>query len=309
MIEKKTIELQSVLRKPLDARIWLPEGEPKGIIQMVHGMAEHIDRYDGPGTAFAEAGYIAVGHTHLGHGPKADILGYFGAKNGWQNLIDDVHALRRQMERTYPGLPYILLGHSMGSFVVRCYLTQYAEGLSGAILSGTGYFAPGTVRSGLALAKLQCAFGQAKKPSALINRIGFPPPNKPFEPGRTPFDWLSRDEGTVDAYVADPLCGFVFTAAGYRDMFDGLNRLNQLDSLKKIPAGLPVLFFSGDHDPVGAMGVGVKTVADQFRAAGVKDVTVRLYPDGRHEMFNELNRAEVYADVVRWMDGRVSAGA
>ena len=306
MIRKEKFTFRSVLGQELDARAWFPEGEPKGIIQMVHGMAEHIDRYDGPGTAFAEAGYIAVGHTHLGHGPKGQILGYFGPEHGWQNLLDDVHALRLRTEKEHPGLPYILLGHSMGSFVVRCYLLQHAEGLAGAILSGTGYFAPGTVRSGLALAKIQCAFGLAKKPSKLINAIGFSSSNKAFEPVRTKSDWLSRDEGTVDAYEADPLCGFMFTASGYKDMFTGLDMLSRTEDLRKIPKDLPVLFFSGDRDPVGDQGAGVKTVADQFRAAGVKDVTVTLYPDGRHEMFNELNRQEVYADVVRWMDGVIA---
>ena len=282
----------------LDYRLWLPEGQPKAVIQLVHGMAEHIDRYDATARALAERGFAVVGHTHLGHGTQAKIKGYFGEKEGWQHLIDDVHLLRQRTQQHHPGVPYILLGHSMGSFVVRCYLMQYAKGLAGAILSGTGFFPKPVALLGLGVAKLVCLFGGEKKPSKLINGIAFGGSNKLFKPARTDFDWLTRDEAIVDSYVADPYCGFIFTGGGYRDFFTGLNRLTKVQG---VPENLPVLLFSGEKDPVGS-GDGVNKVAKQLRDAGVKQVDVKLYPDGRHEMFNELNREEVWQDVAAWVE-------
>lgn len=284
----------------LDYRLWKPEGQPKAVIQLVHGMAEHIDRYDEAARAFAAAGYAVVGHTHLGHGPAAKIKGYFGEKDGWQHLIDDVHILRQRTEKYFPGVPYIILGHSMGSFVVRCYLLQHAEGLAGAILSGTGFFPKPVAMLGLGVAKLVCLFGGEKKPSKLINGIAFGGSNKLFKPARTDFDWLSREESIVDGYIADPYCGFIFTGGGYRDFFSGLNRLTKLPPM---PKDLPVLLFSGEKDPVGS-GNGVNKVAQQLRDAGLEKVDVKLYPEGRHEMFNEINREEVYRDVTEWVGER-----
>ena len=284
----------------LDYRVWLPEGEPTAVIQLVHGMAEHIDRYDATARAFTQAGYAVVGHNHLGHGPSAEVKGYFAEKDGWQHLIDDVHILRQRAQMHSPGLPYILLGHSMGSFVVRCYMAQHAEGLSGVILSGTGFFPKPVALLGLSVAKLVCLCGGEKKPSKLIDSIAFGGNNKAFEPARTAFDWLTRDEAVVDAYIADPCCGFMFTGSAYRDFFGGLN---QLATVGKVPAELPVLMISGDKDPVGS-GDGVNKVAHQLREAGVKQVDVKLYPGARHEMFNEINREEAWQDVISWVEKR-----
>ena len=307
MVNRVSSVMTSTAGPELDVRAWLPEGEPKAVVQLVHGMAEHIDRYDAPAQYLAGQGFLAVGHTHLGHGPKAGIKGYFAHENGWQHLIDDVHALRLRTQKGHPGLPYFILGHSMGSFVTRCYLREHAEGLSGCVLSGTGYFDRGTASMGAGVAGLVCLLGGEKKPSALINQLGFSSSNKPFEPARTPFDWLSRDEAEVDRYIADPHCGFLFTASGYRDMFRGLQRLADTSEMQRIPKDLPLLLFSGDHDPVGGMGEGVKKVAAEFRQAGLANVTLKLYPDGRHEMFNELNREDVYADLVRWLNSQLNA--
>ncbi len=289
---------ESTTGKTLEYSLWLPREEPTAMIQLVHGMAEHIDRYDATARALAQAGYGVVGHNHLGHGAGAEQKGYFAEKDGWQHLIDDVHQLRQRNQMHNPGIPYILLGHSMGSFVVRCYMTQYAEGLSGVILSGTGFFPKPVVMAGLSVAKLVCLLGGEKKPSKLIDSIAFGSNNKAFKPARTAFDWLTRDESIVDAYVADPLCGFVFTGGAYRDFFTGLNRLT---ATGKVPQDLPVLLFSGEKDPVGA-GDGVNKVAHQLRQAGMKQVDVKLYPDGRHEMFNEINKEEVWQDVIRWVE-------
>ena len=294
--------LTSAAGPELDARAWMPEEPPRAAVQLVHGMSEHIDRYDAPARYLASQGYLVVGHTHLGHGPRAEIKGYFAREDGWQRLIDDVHALRLRTQKEYPGLPYFILGHSMGSFVTRCYLREHAGGLAGCMLSGTGSVPKGTAVTGEAVSNLICLLGGGQKPSKLINKLGFSSSNKPFAPNRTPFDWLSRDEKEVDKYMADPDCGFVFTASGYRDLFRGLIRLADTTEMRNIPKNLPLLLFSGDHDPVGGMGEGVRQVAEEFRRAGLADVTVKLYPDARHETFNELNRDEVYADLTEWLN-------
>ena len=302
MSEKEKFTFQSVQGQPLSARKWVPEGEIRGMIQLVHGMAEHIDRYDGVAEYLNSRGFLVFGHNHLGHGEGTPLKGYFGEENGWQALIDDVHSLRRMMEKEYPQFPCFLLGHSMGSFVVRCYLTEHSEGLSGAVLSGTGWFSPATVSGGLALAGLICLLGGEKKESPLINKVGFSSSNKPFAPNRTDFDWLSRDEKEVDKYVADPWCGFLFTAGGYRDMFRGLRRMSDPAGLQTIRKELPLLLISGESDPVGSMGEGVRKVAESFREAGIREVETKLYPGARHELFNELNRQEVFADLANWLE-------
>lgn len=285
-------ELVSCTGRRLDCRQWLPEGQPRAVIQLVHGMAEHIDRYDRAARAFAAAGLAVVGHTHLGHGPKAERLGWFAEKDGWQCLVDDVHRLRQQTQKQFPGVPYFILGHSMGSFVTRCYMMQHAAGLAGVILSGTGFFAKPVALAGLTVAKLVCLWGGEKKPSKLIDRIAFGTDSK---------DWLTRDGAIVQDYLNDPYCGFVFTGSAYRDFFGGLNSLTHIHD---VPAELPILFFSGDEDPVGK-GNGVNKSADQLRQAGVKQVEVKLYHGGRHEMLNEVNREEVYRDVIAWVEKHI----
>ena len=282
----------------LEARLWQPEGEPRAVVQLVHGMAEHIDRYDPVARQLNRAGLAVVGHTHLGHGPRAQRQGYFADHDGWQHLIDDVHRLRGIAREQFPGLPYLLLGHSMGSFVTRCYLQEHGEGLAGAMLSGTGHFDRKTVTAALAAANLVCLFGGARKPSPLIDHLAFGGYNKPFDPRRTDFDWLSRAEAEVDKYIADPYCGFLFTGSGYRELFRGLKRLTDLEALRRMPPELPLLLFSGDSDPVGGMGRGVEQVAREMRDAGMEHVEVRLYPGGRHEILNETNRDEVVRDVI-----------
>lgn len=293
----------SVTGAQLEKMEW-PVENPKAVVQLVHGMAEHISRYEAAAQALNAAGFAVVGHTHLGHGEKAQKLGYFADQNGWDALIDDVHALRVQTQAAYPGVPYFLLGHSMGSFVVRGYCLLHEQGLSGVILSGTGHFARPILAVGSAVAGLQCALGLAQKPSHLVEKLSSAGNNKGYDDVQTPFDWLSRDRAQVAKYMADPLCGFTFTANAYRDMFGGLKRLYP-QKLGSMVANVPVLLFSGDMDPVGGHGAGVKRVAEEIRAAGVEDVTLKLYAGGRHEMFNELNAPEVYADLIAWVSSKL----
>lgn len=296
----------SVTGETLEKRLWLPEGEPRAVLQLVHGMAEHIDRYDQTANRLNEAGYAVVGHTHLGHGTGAKQLGHFAKENGWDALVRDTHTLRQETAADYPDVPYFLLGHSMGSFVVRSYCLTYEKGLSGVILSGTGHYNAVTLGGGLAIAGLQCAFGCAEKPSRLLETISTGGYNKKYRTLRTNFDWISSDPAIVDAYIADPLCGFTFTTRAYRDMFTGLKRLAQ-KNISAMEKDIPVLLFAGEMDPVGSYGEGVKKVAEEILAAGVTDVQVKLYEGGRHEMFNEKDRQAVWSDLIAWME-QVMAG-
>ena len=298
---------RSVTGQELEKALWPAEGVPKGVVQFVHGMAEHISRYDAAAQALNAAGYTVVGHTHLGHGEKAPLLGYFAGKNGWDALIEDVHALRLETRKAYPGMPYFLLGHSMGSFVVRGYCLKHEKGLTGVALSGTGHFTRPVVTLAKTMASLQCVLGGERKPGRLVEKLSSSGYNRGYDDVQTPFDWLSCDRDQVALYLADPYCGFTFTAGAYRDMFDGLSRLYP-EKLGTMDKDVPVYLFAGDMDPVGSHGKGVKRVAQELRDAGVRDVTLRLYPGGRHEMFNEINREEVYADLIAWLDGKTAKG-
>lgn len=294
--------LTSVTGLELEKRLW-PVERPKAVVQLVHGMVEHISRYDAAAEALNAAGYAVVGHTHLGHGKKAEQLGYFAKENGWDALIDDVNALRRETQAQYPNTPYFLLGHSMGSFVVRTYCLKYEKGLAGVVLSGTGHFEKPILTLAGGIASLQCALGMERKPSRLLERLSSAGYTNGYDDVRTRSDWLTRDREIVEKYRNDPFCSFVFTASAYRDMFTGLKRLypENLDAMEK---EIPIYLFAGDMDPVGSHGAGVRKVAQELRDAGVEDVTLKLYKDGRHEMLNELNREEVYADLIAWLDSK-----
>lgn len=304
MITLEKIPFTSVAGRPLTLYLWQTDAPCRGVIQLVHGMAEHIARYDRLARALCAAGYTVAGHSHLGHGEDAreDELGFFGRRDGWDHLVEDVHAAHEMLLKRFPGQRFAILGHSMGSFVTREYLLRYGGDLTAAVICGTGWF-PGPLCSVARAAAALCGvFGGWQKPAPLVDRLMSKDNNKAFAPARTPFDWLSRDTAEVDKYMADLRCGFLFTARGYYDMFMGLKSLSRLHRLATLPGNLPVLFISGDADPIGAQGKGVNTVAQQFRDAGVRDVTVRLYPGARHELFNETNRDEITAELIDWLN-------
>ena len=304
MITLEKIPFTSVAGRPLTLYLWQTDAPCRGVIRLVPGMAEHIARYDRLARALCAAGYTVAGHSHLGHGEDAreDELGFFGRKDGWDHLVEDVHAAHEMLLHRFPGQRFAILGHSMGSFVTREYLLRYGGDLTAAVICGTGWF-PGPLCSVARAAAALCgAFGGWQKPAPLVDRLMSKDNNKAFAPARTPFDWLSRDTAEVDKYISDPRCGFLFTARGYYDMFTGLKNLSRLHRLAALPGDLPVLFISGDADPIGTQGKGVNTVAQQFRDAGVRDVTVRLYPGARHELFNETNRDEITAELIDWLN-------
>ena len=292
------------------ARQWLPtEGVPRAVVQIVHGVSEYIDRYATVARWLADHGFVVVGCDHLGHGRTAlgpEEYGFFTEQKGWHTVSGDVRRLRTLMGQKYPDLPYFLLGHSMGSFLARTYLIDWPGTLTGAILSGTGQEAPAMVAAGWHMANLVSKFSGPRAHSKLVEKLSFGAYNKQFAPTRTRADWISRDEAVVDAYIADPLCEFLPTAGMFRDMMEGLQYIANKNNLKKMDPATPVYFFSGDRDPVGGNGEGVQKVAGFFREAGTEDLTVKLYPDGRHEMMNEINRDEVFADLLAWLEGHIN---
>ena len=292
------------------ARQWLPaQGEPKAVVQIVHGVSEYIDRYAGVARFLADHGFIVVGGDHLGHGRTAsgpEEYGFFTEQKGWHTVVGDVRRLRTLMGQKYPDLPYFLLGHSMGSFLARTYLIDGPGTLTGAILSGTGQEAPVMVKAGWILSDLVSKISGPRAHSKLVETLSFGAYNKQFAPTRTRADWISRDEAAVDAYIADPLCEFLPTAGMFRDMMEGLQYIANKNNLSKMDPSTPVYIFSGDRDPVGGNGEGVQKVAGFFRDAGTKNLTVKLYPEGRHEMMNETNRDEVFADLLTWLESKLN---
>jgi len=292
----------------ISAREWLPEGEVRGVVQIVHGVAEYVGRYADFARFLNGHGFVVCGEDHLGHGQTVTDgkYGYFGPKDGWSVLVRDIHRLRELEGEKYPGVPYFILGHSMGSFLTRTYLIDYPGTVTGAILSGTGQESAATVAMGKAVAGALCAMKGPEHVSALVDRLSLGAYNQKFAPNRTSADWISRDEQVVDTYLADPLCTFKPTVGMFRDMMGGLQYIGRQENVNRMDLATPVYFFSGDQDPVGAMGAGVKKVYGMFRKAGVRDLELKLYPQGRHEMLNELNRREVYTDTLIWLKKHLS---
>lgn len=281
------------------------EGQTKAVLQICHGMVEYIDRYDEFASFLAERGYVVVGHDHLGHGESVageTEYGYFHETRGNECVIEDIRALRRQTEEKYPGIPYFMLGHSMGSFLVRQYIQTEGNGLAGAIIMGTGYQSGALLALGRAVCRVAAAFGGWHCRSGLVNAMAFGGFNRRFHPARTPMDWLTKDEKIVDAYLANPWCTFTFTVNAYDQMFRGMQQLVRKDSLRELPKELPLFLTAGAQDPVGGFGKDVEKVFRKYKDCGCTDVRLKLYEGDRHEILNETDRQNVYQDLYEWLE-------
>lgn len=291
---------------------WVSEQEkPKAILQICHGMTEHILRYDEFAQAMCERGYLVTGNDHLGHGlsrREEEPYGYFCRRDAATVVIRDVHRLKKIIQEQNPGVPYFLLGHSMGSFIARGYLARYGTGIDGAVIVGTGNQPMALLRFAKAFVRLQMLFCGGRHPGGTVDKMAFGTYNKRWEPRRTDHDWLSRDTGNVDRYEADPMCGFTFTLNGFETLFSLAENAARQSVIDAVPKELPVLFLAGADDPVGDYGRAVREVYDKFVAHGMQHVSIKLYEGARHEILNETEREQVYDEVTAFL-GKYSSGS
>lgn len=288
---------------------WMPEGEPVAVVQILHGIAEFVERYDDFARYLVSLGYAVVAADHMGHGGSIEggsVQGYF--HGGWFAAAEDCYRLLQQTRREFPGKPYILFGHSMGSFLARTVLAKYPDsGISAAIICGTGWQPKALLSAGIPMCNAICKAKGEKVPSPALHKLIFGSYNKRVEHQRTANDWLTRDAAVVDAYNAHPLCGFVPSAGLLRDMMQGISYIQKQEALEAMEKNLPVFFIAGGDDPVGGYGEGVRQAAQAFRHVGMEQVAQKIYPLCRHEILNELNRREVYEDIRQWLEETVPA--
>lgn len=292
---------------------WMPEsGEYKAILQITHGMIEYIERYKPFAEYLNEQGFLVVGHDHLGHGAsirsEAD-WGYFADKNPSDTLVEDMHQLRTIVQKENPGVPYFMMGHSMGSYMLRKYLSIHPEGVAGAVIMGTGSVPDGTMKLGLFLCKVIAAFRGPRYRSRFLQSLSYSKPYKRYDLYGKDYtnSWLSKNVESVKAYYADPRCTFLFTVNGYQGLMEAVLFDNQMENVGKVPKELPMFFVSGADDPVGDLGEGVKKVYDMYKDAGLTDITYKLYENDRHEILNETDRDQVASDIAAWLNVRVKA--
>lgn len=283
---------------------WLPEDRPRAVLQISHGVAEYILRYEPFAEYLTARGFAVAGHDHLGHGGSVAPGGarlYFGPKGSWTWVVDDIYARYNLLKKQFPDIPLFLLGHSMGSFLARTYLIRYPGTVDGAVLMGTGQMPAALVAGGRAVAALERRRVGENRTSPMVDKLAFGAYNKRFAPNRTGFDWLSLDPENVDRYIADPLCGGNASVGLFRELLRGLRFIAKPENLKKMNANTPVLFISGAMDPVGDCGRGVRRAYRSFLKAGARDVSIQLYPELRHEILNEACRKDIFRDLYLWL--------
>lgn len=290
-------------RSRLYVNQWLPEGPARAMIMLSHGMAEHSGRYGRLAESLCAAGYGLYAPDQRGHGRTADegTLGLYAEHDGWNKVVGDLASLNQHIALQQPELPIILLGHSMGSYIAQAYLLHHSASLNGAILSGSNFQPVALYRAASVIARIERARQGLRGRSALIDFLSFGSFNKAFKPNRTAFDWLSRDPDEVDKYINDPLCGFRCTNQLWIDLLGGLQQISKAPNLAQIDPGLPILVMGGECDPVSE-GKRLKGLAHALREAGCQHLQLNIYPQARHEVFNETNRDEVTLDVLTWLD-------
>lgn len=294
----------------ISAYRWIPEehemtdNAPFCIVQIIHGMQEYALRYEEFATYLAERGIIVVADDHLGHGrsvTKGNPYGYMCEQDPATVMVRDEHRLKKLTQEKYPGVPYLIIGHSMGSYILRNYLTRYGTGIDGAVIMGTGFESIAKMNFGLFLARIISAVKGSKYPSKLLQKIGFSVYLKRIENPRTKFDWLTRDEKIVDAFAADSRCNFIFTVNGFSTLMELVKRAQNVKKMGEIPKKLPLLIVSGAEDPVGSWGVGPKKLYDLYLNLDLTKTQLKLYNGSRHEILNEIDREIVYIDLYNWI--------
>ena len=289
----------------IHACIWKPEGEVRGVVQIIHGMAEYAARYAPFAEFLNKHGYLVCADDHLGHGQSvksADDLGWFNKQRSTDIVIADIRTLQTEVKKQAEGLPYFILGHSMGSFFCRKYISLYGEDFDGAIIMGSGFKSKLTLNSALAFVRLNALFCGWRNRSKFIKNLAFGSYNKKFKPARTENDWLSESADNVDNYEKDELCGFSFTNNGYKILFSIIKQACSKKTIKAVPKNLPVYFVAGADDPVGDYGKGVKKAYNKFKKAGVKDVSITLYEHSRHEILNDNCKDKVSSDILEFIN-------
>lgn len=301
-MRKQDYELSVSEGYVLKGHIWEAD-DAKAVIMLCHGMAEHIERYDDFASFLANHGYIVVGYDQRGHGKTAgsvENLGYMSDDDNFKALVDDLHKTNEMIKEKYPNMKVFLFGHSMGSFVSQRYIQLYSDTIDGVILSGSALNKGLLFKVGYKLARRICKKHGRKYHSELMNNMSFGSYNKKFKPNRTDYDWLSVNEENVDKYIADPYCGTLFTVSFFMDMINLFNVMcKEFDKVRK---DLPIYIMSGDKDPVGSFGKATTNLYKEYKKNGVEDVELKLYPGGRHEMLNEVNKEEVYNNVLNWVN-------
>jgi alpha-beta hydrolase superfamily lysophospholipase len=286
---------------------WFPLSGPRAVVMLSHGMAEHSGRYARLGAALTEAGFALYAHDQRGHGRTAanGVLGHYADRDGWNKVVGDLASLSASIGQRHPGVPVVLLGHSMGSYIAQAYLLHHSASVQGAVLSGSNFQPVLLYRSAAVIARLERWRQGATGRSAIIELLSFGSFNKAFKPVRTPFDWLSRDQQEVDKYVSDPLCGFRCTNQFWLDMLGGLQQISKKSSLAQIDKTLPILIIGGECDPVSE-GRRLKDLAGALTDTDHALVTLKLYPQARHEILNETNREAVTRDLLAWLEQALS---
>ncbi len=291
---------------------WTPEsGEYTAVLQICHGMTEYVERYQEFAAYMTEHGYLVVGHDHLGHGDSVrsrEDWGYIADERGEQYMIADIHKVRKITQRENPGLPYFILGHSMGSYLLRKYITRYGDGLSGAIIVGTGSVPDVVLKTGMRTAECIALLKGWRHRSRLMEKLFFSGSFRKFSMGSEDPEnnWLTKDVSRIEKYYGEPRCSFHFTLNGFYNVMKVVSFDNQMKYMNRIPKDLPIVLLSGENDPVGDLGRGVKRVEKQLRKAGIQDLYCKLYANDRHEILNETDRDVVYGDILAWCEKRKS---
>lgn len=280
---------------------WIPDKEIKAILQISHGVTEHIDRYNELACYLTDRGILVVGNDHLGHGKSLGSKMYFGPEGSWNYVVDDINTCKKLIEDEYPTTPYFMLGFSLGSFVLRTYLIDYQPDISGAIIVGTGYNSSIEV----ALAKF-IANSEAKKfgeenTTEKIKSLTFGTYNKMIENPKTEYDWLSLSEKNLEEYSKDPLRGEAMTSGLFRELLNGMNYTCKVNNVKNMKLDTSILLLSGDKDPVGGQTKGVNKVYKLFKKANIKDITLKYYENLRHDVLHEDNQEEIYEFIYNWI--------